>query len=113
MREFARGGLTPPMLLECRAANPGSAQCDFYGTEHLLRLVAKLPSLLQDAKMSPETGKQVLSPTPPLAMKRFCAPRLALPLEQLTQTDVCTRPRRPQIRPRFRCCCGILCGMRF
>lgn len=54
--------MTPPMLLECRAANPGSAQCDFYGTEHLLRLVAKLPSLLQDAKMSPETGKQVLSP---------------------------------------------------
>ena len=47
-------------LLERRAANPGAAQSDVYGTEHLLRLVAKLPSLLQDAKMSPETGKQVL-----------------------------------------------------
>jgi len=61
-------------LLECRAANPGSAQCDFYGTEHLLRLVAKLPSLLQDAKMSPETGKQVLSPMCARACARALSP---------------------------------------
>jgi hypothetical protein len=42
-----------------RGSNPGAKQSDLYGTEHLLRLVAKLPSLLQDAKMAPETAKHL------------------------------------------------------
>jgi len=42
-----------------REANPSAAQSEHYGTEHLLRLVAKLPSLLQEAKMAPDTAKQL------------------------------------------------------
>ena len=42
-----------------REAHASGRQSDFYGTEHLLRLVAKLPSLLQAAQMPPESAKQL------------------------------------------------------